>query len=98
MTYSDMLINVGKQQAALCNNNSITYINCLVKFGTMRQLMTSVYFTLVHTNQVSKIENLPLEEKTALWAQTKEFAANTLSLSEMIKLSRCLYALEYLLI
>lgn len=97
MTYSDILIKIGKQQAAMCNNNSVVYINCLVKFSTMRHLMTSIYNALVHTKFVSKIEDLPLEEKTTLWEQTKAFANNTLNLPETIKLSKCLYAIEYLL-
>jgi len=97
MTYSDMLLDAGYKQAAMCNNDSVTYINCLVACVGIRQFMLHIYNGLVGSKRIPKIENLPVEEKNSLWEQTKEFANNTLNLPETIKLSKCLYALEYLL-
>lgn len=97
MTYSESIIEVGRKQAAMCNENSIAYINCLVTCEGMRSVMVMVYNVLTYTKAILKIENIPLEEKNTLWEQTKEFANNTLDLKETIRLSRCLYAIEYLL-
>ena len=97
MTYSESIIEVGRKQAAMCNENSLAYINCLVTCEGMRSVMVMVYNVLTYTKAIAKIENIPLEEKNTLWEQTKEFANNTLSLPETIRLSKCLYALEYLI-
>lgn len=96
-TWNEMIIEMGYKHAKMCNENSVVYIGCLVKGAGMRLIMELVYKSLITTKKIKKIEDLPLEEKTALWAQTKEFAANTLSLSETIMLSKSLYALEFLL-
>lgn len=88
---------MGYKHAKMCNEDSVNYINCLVKGRGMRLIMEMVYKSLLTAKKISRIEDLPLEEKTALWEQTKEFAAGELNLSETIKLSRSLFALEYLL-
>lgn len=92
-----MFIEMGYKHAKMCNEDSVSYINCLVKGAGIRLVMVTIYNALVATKRIKKIEDIPIEEKITLWEQTKEFANNTLSLAETIKLSRCLYALEYLL-
>jgi hypothetical protein len=92
-----MLFEVAKKQAAMCNDDSVTYINCLITCEGMRGLMTTVYNALINTKRAIKIEDLSLEEKNTLWLQTKEFANNQLNLQETIKLSKCLYSIEYFL-
>lgn len=95
--WSDMMIDMGYEHAKMCNENSVGYIQTLVSGTGMRMIMTTVYNSLVAKKKISKIEDLSLEEKNTLWLQTKEFANNTLSLAETIKLSKSLYTLEYLL-
>ena len=97
MTYSESIIEVGRKQAAMCNENSVAYINCLVTCEGMRSVMAMVYNVITYTRRAPKIENIPLEEKNFLWMQTKDFAKDSLSLPETIRLSKCLYALEYIL-
>lgn len=92
-----MVLDLGYKQATLCNNDSFTYINCLVKNEGMRSTIVMVYNVLVSTKRIPKIENLTFDGKTALWEQTKEFAKDNLNLQETIRLSKCLYALEYLI-
>jgi len=96
-TYSDMLLEIGSKQATMCNDDSVTYINCLVTCDGMRQLMATVYACLTYIKRLPKIEDLSLEEKTTLWEETKEFANNRLDLKETIKLSKCLYTIEHFL-
>lgn len=96
-TWSEMWIELGYKHAAMCNENSVSYINCLVDGVGLRLIMVTVYNALVVTKRIIKIEDIAVEEKNTLWLQTKEFANNTLNLQETIKLSKCLYALEYLL-
>lgn len=96
-TSAEIWIEIGYKQAKLCNENSPVYIKCLVEGQGMRLVMTSVYNVLVSTKRINKIETLPIEEKNTLWEQTKEFAKDSLSLTETIRLSKCLYALEFLL-
>jgi len=92
-----MWIELGYKQARICNEDSVNYINCLVKGRGLRMIMEMVYKSLLTAKRISRIEELPIEEKMTLWEQTKEFANDTLNLPETIKLSKCLYALEYLL-
>lgn len=96
-TWTEMWIDIGYKQAKMCNEDSVNYINCLVKGRGMRLIMEMVYKALVTAKKINKIEEIPLEEKIILWEQTKDFAVGELNLSETIKLSKCLFALEYLL-
>jgi hypothetical protein len=96
-TWNELFIDIGYKQAAMCNENSFSYINCLISADGIRNLMVSVYNSLITKKLLSKIENLSIEEKNILWIQTKEFAANKLNLNETISLSKSLYAIEYLL-
>lgn len=96
-SWNDMWIELGYKQAKMCNENSPSYINCLVTGAGIRMIMVTVYNVLIATKKVTQIENLPLDEKNLLWGQTKEFADNNLNLQETIKLSKCLYAIEFLL-
>lgn len=96
-TWSESFIEIGYKQAALCNENSPAYINCLVNGIGIRMVMVTVYNTLVFKKKIIKIEDLPVDEKNTLWEQTKEFAKGELNLTETIRLSKCLYALEYLI-
>lgn len=95
--FSEMILDLGRKQAAMCNDNSVTYINCLITADGIRALMVLVYNSLVSTKRIQKIQNLSIEEKNTLWVQTKEFADNKLNLQETINLSKSLYAIEYLL-
>lgn len=97
MTYSERILEIGRKQAAMCNENSVAYINCLVTCEGMRNVMCMVYNVLTYTKSIPKIESIPTEEKHTLWEQTKEFAKDTLSLAETIRLSKALFALEYLI-
>lgn len=92
------ILEIGRKQAAMCNENSVAYINCLVTCEGMRNVMCMVYNVLTYTKAIPKIETIPTEEKNTLWLQTKEFADNRLDLKETIRLSKSLYALEFLLI
>lgn len=96
-TWNDSWIELGYKQARICNENSVGYINFLVAGNSTRAVMVEVYNTLVRTKRIQKIEDLPLDEKNTLWEQTKEFSDNNLNLKETINLSKCLYAIEYLL-
>lgn len=96
-TWSESWIEIGYKQVAMCNENSPIYISSLVNCIGMRMVMVTVYNSLVLKKKIEKIEDLPLEEKNILWKQTKEFAKDSLSLIETIRLSKALYALEYLL-
>lgn len=96
-TWNEQWIELGYKQARMCNENSVGYINFLVKADGIRAVMVEVYNALIRTNRIKKIEDIPIDEKNTLWEQTKEFADNNLNLKETIKLSKCLYAIEYLL-
>lgn len=95
--WSEMMIEMGYKHAKLCNEDSVTYINCLIEGAGMRLVMVTVYNSLVSTKRIKKIQDLPIEEKNTLWVQTKEFTDNKLNLQETINLSKALYAIEYLL-
>lgn len=96
-TWTEMVIEMGYKHAKMCNEDSVNYINCLVKGRGMRLVMEMVYKSLITSKKIIRIEDLTVEEKTLLWEQTKEFAAGELNNSETIKLSKCLYAIEFLL-
>jgi len=97
MKYSESILALGRKQATMCNDNSVAYINCLVTCEGMRAIMVMVYNVIIHLKLSPAIENLSLEEKNFLWTSAKDFAKESINLTETIRLSKCLYALDYLL-
>jgi hypothetical protein len=96
-TMQQILVEVGQKQAALFHQNNVVYIDCLVKYKTIRTLMVAVYNSLVFNKKIDRIENLLIEEKAALFESAKDFAKETLDTKQMINLCKSLYTLEYLL-
>jgi hypothetical protein len=88
---------LGKKQSELFHLNNQVFIECLVKFKSVRHTLTYAYKSLIRLKKLSPIESLPLNEKTNLWEMTKEYAANRLEKDEMIELSQALLTLEYYL-
>ena len=96
-SWSDQMIELGRKQTAVFTNNHLAYTNCLCEADSLRNLMHDVYCALVIKGKVTRIEDQEIEDKTALWEQTKDIAAGRLNQSKMVELSRVLVTIEYFL-
>lgn len=90
-------IELGRKQASLFHQNNVTYIECLVKFDSMRHALNLAYGSLIGWKMLPEVKTLPHPEKVKLWEQTKEFAAGRMNAKDLKELSIALYTLEYYL-
>lgn len=93
----DSFIELGRKQSEIFEQNNQVYIDCLIKFDSMRHILITAYVSLIYAKKIIAIEHLPLEEKNQLWGLTKEFASGKLEKSKTIELSKALYTLEFYL-
>lgn len=63
---------------------------------SLRSMWYGIYGDSVLNKVFIPVENLPIEEKTTLWDYTRQIAPE-LNREDKIKLSKCLYAIEYYL-
>lgn len=63
---------------------------------SIRSLWFEIYLQSIDNEVFELLESLPQEEKQSIWDYTKELAPN-LPIEEKIKVSKCLYTIEYYL-
>lgn len=97
-------IELGRKQAEMFNWNrpgirdpNQTFINLLITGYAFRQIMVLAYKSLVGYKRIIPIEELPPEQKDALWDSTKEMAGGMVGKDKIIAFTQCLYTLEYYL-
>lgn len=97
MSLHDTLIRIGKEQADIFKDNNIVYVECLVKFTSVRHLLCTLYVHLVGINKIFPIENISQEYKEDLKSFTREINKDRLQSTDAIELAKSLYVLNYLL-
>ena len=90
-------ITLGYKQAAICAENPEVYINCLVKFGSQRSVLMTVYGVLVQEGRLPRIEDLPEEKKRYWWTEARRDAGGLLPKDKLTLFAKCLYCLDYLI-
>lgn len=94
---NQLFYELGKKQIELLHQDNCAYIECLVVCDSSREVMHTVYKSLISMKLIPKIEALPLQDKNVLWEQAKEFSKDRLDKNKTIVLSKSLYAIEYYL-
>lgn len=77
-------------------NDNGAYIEMIVKFSSIRQMLTWVYVCLVADKKIIPIEKWDQDLKQSIWNDAKEFAAGRLTNEQCISFSKCLYVLKLL--
>ncbi len=90
----DLIINIGIWYGEQFEKDNSIFIECVVKYKTMRALMIMVYNRLVFDKKIISIEKILPEDKTTLWKDAYEFSNGRLSKEERIGLSKVLYVLK----
>jgi hypothetical protein len=90
------LVELGKKQAALFNENNVAYVSCLVKFNSQRHILLWCYTSFVGSKKIIPIEELPKSDKESIWEMAKEMGVG-LDKNGIIELCKAFYTLEYLL-
>jgi hypothetical protein len=85
------------QQVESFYKNEPVYIECLVKFKSLRKIMLGIYNSQVSLNKILPIEKLNEGDKMELWEQTKTYSNNRLNKNEIIELAKTVWCLSNLL-
>lgn len=96
-TWPEMWIDLGKKQVDRFTEDHETYLECIVKYKGIRDVMMMVYKILLATNKIQKLEDQPYEGKLHVWETAKEIAKDRMNKEGIIKLSKILYTIEYYL-
>ena len=93
-TYS----KIADEQLAACLKSPDEYIECLVKFGSIRGLVHFIYTEFVTKKIITPIDILPEKNRREIWTQAKKDANGRLTRENLIVFSKCLYLLNFLLL
>lgn len=91
------LVELGKKQAALFEENNVAYVSCLVKFNSQRNILVWCYTSFVGAKKINPIEDILPSEKKSMWEMANEIANGILDKDGLIELCKAFYTLEYLL-
>lgn len=92
-----MWIDLGRSQVDRFTNDHEVYLECIVKYKGIRDVMMLVYKSLLATNKIQKLEDQPYEGKLHVWETAKEIAKDRMDKEGVIQLSKILYTIEYYL-
>lgn len=97
-------IELGRKQAELFNwdragmsTTNQSFINLLMTAYAFRQILVLAYKSLVSYKLITKIEDLPDDQKENLFKSTREFTGQLYGADKAKDMCRCLYTLEFYL-
>jgi hypothetical protein len=96
-TWSQAWIDLGRKQVDVFTQDHETYLECIVKYKGIRDIMMAVYKTLLSIKILQPLEEQPYEGKLHVWETAKEIAKDRMDKEGVIKLSKILYTIEYYL-
>jgi hypothetical protein len=97
MTWKEMWIDLGRKQVDCFTNDHETYLECIVKYTGIRDVMMMVYRMLLSSKMIQPLEDQHYEGKLHVWETAKEIAAGRMDKEGQIQLSKVLYTIEYYL-
>ena len=89
---------IAEDQLATCLKDPNSYIECLVKFGSIRGLMHLIYTEFGVMKKITPLEALPEKNRREIWVQAQKDGAGRLTKENLIQLSKCLYLIDFLLL
>lgn len=93
-----LYLDLGKMYAEDFEKDNIMFMSGLIGIERAQDILCGCYHFLCSVNKLTDLELLPIEGKKIIWETAKEMADGRLKNNDqMIKLCKCLYALEYLL-
>lgn len=93
----ELFVELGKKQVDMFSSNHLTYMNCIVTCEGMRNIMMTVYKSLVHSKRLIALEEMPQDHKLQVWETAKEISNGRMDKKGTIQLSKILYTIEYYL-
>lgn len=96
-TWREMWIDLGQKQVDRFTENHETYLECIVKFKGIRDVMMMVYKSLLAAKKIQPLEEQPYEGKLHVWETAKEISNGRTDKEGTIQLSKVLYTIEYYL-
>lgn len=81
-----------------CLRDPNTFIECLVKFSSVRGEVLIYYTDAVSRKEILSLYALPDEIKRHYWTEAKRESAGRLSLNPLKDLAKCLYFIDHLLV
>lgn len=92
-----LTFHLARKQGEIFEKDNVGYMKSIPFVQTPQSILLGCYEILVRQVKVKKIEELSEVDQRNIWDTAKEFAAGRLNKEELIRLSKCLYALEYIL-
>lgn len=93
-----MTDKIADEQLAICLKDPNAYIECLVKFGSIRGLLSLIYVEYVTQKKITPLEALPEKNRRKIWKQAQADGAGRLTKENLIQLSKILYLIDFLLL
>lgn len=90
-------LELAKKQVELFQNDNSAWMECLVTCDCTKSIMELGYNILVRQNKIIPIEKMYQTDKENIWNAAREFSRGRLNKQGLIKMSKGLVVLEYLL-
>lgn len=98
LSWKEKIMDIGRKETAVFESNNLAYTNELIKYNCRRDLMKWIYIDVCNYKKLSKIEDLPQDEKEALWSFVKDVCkGQTADVERMKDIARVFYIIEYFL-
>lgn len=95
---NDLIVNAGRKYAQLFENDNLGFTQAMLRLSGSRMLMKWVYGLLVGRKQLTKLEDLPQEEKESMWEFIKDICVDEFRTKEMMyQMVIVFYTIEYFL-
>ena len=95
---NDLIFNSGRVYAKLFEEDNLNFTASMLLFGGCRELMKWVYSMLVARKLVTKMEDLPNDQKQSMWDFVKEICINEhRTQKKMHEMVIVFYTIEYFL-
>jgi hypothetical protein len=91
--WDEGFLNYGRTVAARFSSGDFR-LETLVESADERLHLANVYYSLVRTGKLLRIEHLPLADKTALWQETLKYCSELTVKEDRKNFCRGLYALR----
>lgn len=88
---------IAQEQLARLRENPNVYVECLIKFNSVRNLMHFLYVEAVTSKRIQPLEIRPEEDRRYYWEQAKADAAGRLTRENLIRLSKIFFFIDHLL-
>src|SRR5579859_5078517 len=96
-SWSTICAKNSREVAESCRRDPNTFVECMVKYGSVRGEMCLLYSEAVARREIQSFYIQPDEIKRHYWRQSQLEARGRLTIEPLKDLSRALYYLDHLL-